>query len=85
LPSLCAAATPELILAVEGQARALRRIESIGRRYGLDHGYDGAARRITAALEAARRALEPGGMTRLDLARLAEILLGPEAALAYLG
>jgi hypothetical protein len=85
LPSLCAAATPELILAVEGQARALRRIESIGRRYGLDHGYDGAARRIAAALEPARRALEPGGMTRLDLARLAEILLGPEAALAYLG
>jgi len=85
LPSLCAAATPELILAVEGQARALRRIESIGRRYGLDHGYDGAARRIAAALEAARRALEPGGMTRLDLARLAEILLGPEAALTYLG
>jgi hypothetical protein len=85
LPSLCAAATPELILAVEGQARALRRIESIGRRYGVDHGYDGAARRIAAALDPARRALEPGGMTRLDLARLAEILLGPEAALAYLG
>ncbi|MCA3314971.1 MAG: hypothetical protein ING06_18100 [Roseomonas sp.] len=85
LPSLSAAATPELILAVERQARALRRIESIGRRYGLDHGYDGAAQRIAAALEAARRALEPGGMTRLDLARLAEILLGPEAALAYLG
>jgi hypothetical protein len=85
LPSLCAAATPELILVLENQARALRRIESIGRRYGLDHGYDGAARRIAAALEAARRTLEPGGMTRLDLARLAEILLGPEAALAYLG
>jgi hypothetical protein len=84
LPSLCTAATPELILTVEGQARALRRIESIGRRYGLDHGYDGAAQRIAAALEAARRALKPGGMTRLDLARLAEILLGPEAALAYL-
>lgn len=85
LPSLCAAATPELILVLENQARALRRIESIGRRYGLDHGYEGAARRIAAALEAARRTLEPGGMTRLDLARLAEILLGPEAALAYLG
>jgi hypothetical protein len=83
LPSLCAAATPEHILAVENQARALRRIESVGRRYGLDHGYDGAARRMTAALEAARRALEPSGMTRLDLARLAEILLGPEAAMAY--
>jgi hypothetical protein len=85
LPSLCAAATPELILVLENQARALRRIESIGRRYGLDHGYDGAARRIATALDAARRALEPGGMTRLDLARLVEILLGPEAALAYLG
>jgi hypothetical protein len=85
LPSLCAAATPELILTMESQARALRRLENIGRRYGLDHGYDGAARRITAALESARRTLEPGGMTRLDLARLAEILLGPEAALAYLG
>jgi hypothetical protein len=85
LPSLCAAATPELILTMESQARALRRLENIGRRYGLDHGYDGAARRITAALEGARRTLEPGGMTRLDLARLAEILLGPEAALAYLG
>ena len=70
---------------MEAQARALRRIETIGRRYGLDHGYDGAATRILAALEAAKQALEPGGMTRLDLARLAEILLGPEAALTFLG
>jgi hypothetical protein len=84
LPALCAAATPELILSVEGHARALRRIETIGRRYGIDHGYDGAAIRISAALEAARQALEPGGMTRLDVARLAEILLGPEAALSFL-
>ncbi|MFN8996451.1 MAG: hypothetical protein ACK5X3_22675, partial [Pseudomonadota bacterium] len=58
LPALCAAATPELILAMEGQARALRRIENIGRRYGADHGYDGAGRRVAAALEAARQALE---------------------------
>ncbi|MCA3350727.1 MAG: hypothetical protein INF97_09055 [Roseomonas sp.] len=84
LPALCAAATPELILAMEGQARALRRIENIGRRYGADHGYDGAAARISAALGAAQGALEPSGMTRLDLARLAEILLGPEAGLAFL-
>ena len=85
LPSLCASATPELILAMEGQARALRRIENIGRRYGIDHGYDGAGKRIAAALEAATKALEPGGITKLDLARLTEILLGPEAALALLG
>jgi len=84
LQSLCSAATPELILAVESQARALRRIETIGRRYSLDHGYDGAGQRITAALEAAQKGLEPGGMTRLDLARLAEILLGPEVALGFL-
>jgi hypothetical protein len=84
LQSLCSAATTELILAVESQARALMRIETIGRRYGLDHGYDGAAQRITAALEAAKRGLEPGGMTKLDLARLAEILLGPEVALKFL-
>ena len=84
LQGLCSAATPELILAVESQARALRRIETIGRRYGLDHGYDGAAQRITAALEATQKGIEPGGMTRLDLARLAEILLGPEVALGFL-
>lgn len=85
VPALCVAATPELLLTVESQARALRRIENIGRRYGIDHGYEGAVGRIRAALDAARQALQPEGMTRLDLARLAEILLGPEAALSYLG
>ena len=85
LPALCAGATADLIMATEGHARALRRIENIGRRYGLDHGYDGANQRIMAALEAARQNLEPGGITKLDVARLAEILLGPEAALGFLG
>jgi hypothetical protein len=85
LPALRAGATVDLILAMEGHARALRRIEDIGRRYGLDHGYDGANRRIMAALEAAKQNLEPGGVTQLDLARLAEILLGTEAALGLLG
>lgn len=84
LPAFCTSATPEAILAMEAQARALRRIESIGRRHGLDHGYNGAAARISAALGAAQGALEPSGMTRLDLARLAEILLGPEAGLGFL-
>jgi hypothetical protein len=57
----------------------------IGRRYGIDHGYDGAAKRISDALAATKQALAPAGLTKLDLARLGEILLGPEAALQLLG
>jgi hypothetical protein len=57
----------------------------VGRRYGIDHGYEGAARRIGAAINDAKLKLEPTGMTRLDLARLTEILLGSEAALEVLG
>jgi hypothetical protein len=84
LPLLASAATPEQVTALEGQARALRRIELIGRRYGVDHGYDGAAKRIIAALRATKHTLAPLGLTKLDLARLGEILLGPEAALDLL-
>ena len=85
LPLLCSSATSEQISALEAQARALRRIELVGRKYGIDHGYEGAARRIGAAIDEAKLKLNPAGMTRLDLARLAEILLGPEAALDVLG
>ncbi len=85
LPLLCAAATADQISNLEAQARALRRIELVGRRYGIDHGYEGAARRILTAINEARQKLAPGGMTTLDLARLAEILLGSEAALEVLG
>lgn len=85
LPLLCSSATSEQISALEAQARALRRIELVGRKYGIDHGYEGATRRIGAAINEAKLKLQPAGMTRLDLARLAEILLGPEAALDVLG
>jgi hypothetical protein len=78
-------ATGEQIQALEGQARALRRLELIGRRYGIDHGYDGAAKRISEALATTKQALTPSGLTKLDVARLGEILLGPEAALQLLG
>lgn len=84
LPVLASSATPDQIIAIESQARALRRIELIGRRYGIDHGYDGAAKRIGAALHATKQLLTPMGLTKLDLARLGEILLGPEAALDLL-
>ena len=84
LPLLCSAATPEQISALEAQARALRRLELVGRNYGIDHGYEGAGRRIGAAIHEAKLKLEPAGMTKLDLTRLAEILLGSEAALEIL-
>jgi len=85
LPALCSSATSDQISALEAQARALRRLEMVGRRYGIDHGYEGAARRISIAINDAKQKLEPAGITRLDLARLAEILLGPEEALSVLG
>ena len=81
LPSLATSATHEQVVALESQARALRRIELIGRRYGIDHGYEGSAKRIGEALRATKQLLTPAGLTKLDLARIAEILLGPEAAL----
>ena len=81
---MCSAATTEQISALEAQARALRRLELVGRNYGIDHGYEGAGRRIGAAIHEAKLKLEPAGMTKLDLTRLAEILLGSEAALEIL-
>jgi hypothetical protein len=84
LPLLCSSATSEQISALEAQARALRRIELVGRKYGIDHGYEGAARRIGAAIHEAKLKLEPAGMSKLDLTRLAEILLGSEMALEIL-
>ncbi|MCA3379798.1 MAG: hypothetical protein ING08_06085 [Roseomonas sp.] len=84
LPLLASSATQEQVIALEDQARALRRIELIGRRYGIDHGYDGAAKRIVGVLNTTKQSLTPMGLTRLDLARLGEILLGPEAALDLL-
>lgn len=84
LSLLITSATSEQIQAVETQARALRRIELIGRRYGIDHGYENTSRRIGETLKLTKQSLAPGGLTKLDLARLAEILLGPEAALEIL-
>ena len=84
IPLLCRAASPDQIANLESQARALRRIELIGRRFGMDHGYDGAAKRILMAIGEAKQRLTPDGLTKLDLARMAEILLGPDMALDVL-
>jgi hypothetical protein len=84
IPLLCRAASPDQFANLESQARALRRIELIGRRFGMDHGYDGAAKRILMAIGEAKQRLTPDGLTKLDLARMAEILLGPDMALDVL-
>jgi len=84
IPSLCRVASPDQITHLESQARALSRIELIGRRFGMGHGYDGAARRILMAISEAKQSITPDGLTKLDLARIAEILLGPDLALDIL-
>lgn len=67
--------------ALEEVARALRRLEQVGRRIGGSAAYDIALRRIIDSFTALRAA---PGASPADLARLAEILAGPEAALRLL-
>ncbi|MEO3470752.1 hypothetical protein AAFN86_02715 [Roseomonas sp. CAU 1739] len=67
--------------ALEGTARALKRLERAGRVLGGGAAYDLALRQIADALGATRAA---PGSNPADLARLAEILVGPEDALKLL-
>jgi hypothetical protein len=69
--------------ALETDARQLRVLQEVGRRLGGAAGYDKAL----AALQEALTRLAPlaggagaAGLRRMDLARLVEILCGPEAA-----
>ncbi len=67
--------------ALESTARALKRLEQAGRVLGGGAAYDTATRRVVDAFGALRAA---PGANRADLARLTEILAGPEAALRLL-
>lgn len=67
--------------ALEAGARSLKRLEQAGRRLGGGTAYDAALRRITDAFQALSAT---PGTSRADLARLTEILAGPEAALRLL-
>lgn len=78
---LVADGEPEAVERLETAARELRRFEHVARRVnGSDH-YDRLLRR-TAGLLAPRGS--DSADTRIDRLRLAEILLGPEQALAML-
>jgi hypothetical protein len=80
IPQLSATATDESVLSLEDAALDLRRLEAVGRAFG------GAAHYERALAEAGQAILKLAGpsASRVDLARLTEILLGPEAALAVL-
>jgi hypothetical protein len=64
---------------MEAAARHLRRVDAVGRHLGNAAFYDRALRQTTERLVAAV------GLGEIDRLRLAEILLGPDAALALLG
>ena len=76
---LSAITSSEALIGLEDAARDLRRLEAIGRITGGSAHYERALADSAAALPA----LAPGARA-VDLARLIEILQGPEAGLAFL-
>lgn len=80
-------ADPSLEIAkVEEAARCLRRIEAAGRRLGGAETYDRALRSAAqTVMEEARSGGEASPLRRADVMRLAEILIGPDAAERLLG
>jgi hypothetical protein len=69
------------VQAMEATARSLRRLETAGRMLGGASAYDAALRRVTDAFGVLRARPEASAA---DLARLTEIMAGPEAALRFL-
>lgn len=69
------------VQAIEATGRSLRRLETAGRTLGGATAYDAALRRVTDTFGTLRG---KSGASTADLARLTEILAGPEAALRFL-
>lgn len=73
------------VTAIEGHARELRGLEDVGRKLGGGPAYDRTLRAMGGTLATlASRATRPDGLRPVDLARLLEILAGPDAAAALL-
>lgn len=78
---------PDALSALEGAAHAAKRIEAAGRLAGATASFRAAlaaAREPVAALMRSVAGGAEGGVGRAEIARLAEILLGPEEAMALL-
>ncbi len=69
----------EAVSALERAARALHRFEQAARRIGGAEFYDRAVRDAAARVGGGQ-----GALSRMDRARLTELLLGPDAAMAVL-
>jgi len=83
LPRLAAAAEPlddSALAALETAARGLRRLSLAGRRFGAGATYD----RLLGRTAAGACASTTSTLTRMERLRLAEILVGSDAALALL-
>jgi len=77
----------ETVLMAEEAARNLKRLELSGRRIGDPGRYEGSARDFLDALTVLRNRLPEDattGLRRIDVARLAEILFGRDAAVRIL-
>jgi hypothetical protein len=80
-------AEPDTLRALEAAAQAAKRIEAAGRRAGVTSALQNAktaARQPLAALMRAAAQGSAGGIGRAEIARLAEILLGSDEAMALL-
>ncbi len=77
-----ASAPDDVTTGLEAAARHLRRLEAAGRRIGAETAFDRLLHDAVGRLLAL--AANPGGLARVDAARLVEILAGPEAAVPLL-
>jgi len=80
LGTLTIAAVEQQVTALEGRARDLRRLLLACRRVGTPDSYDKALRDAVAQVTQGSAGLSGQGLTRVDMARLVEILGGREAA-----
>jgi hypothetical protein len=80
LPQLSVDTPDDVVADLEAAALDLRRLEAVGRALGVPAHYDRALAEAGGAL----LKLAHPEARRVDLARLSEILLGPEAGLAVL-